>query len=330
MRTTRRIRRAAVALGAAVAVTAAMTACGSDSPGDINLRLDFVHTGKDAIWTYGMEQGFFEDAGLTVSLDDGKGSATTAQTVGNGSDTFGLVDSGTLITVAAQGVPVKAVASVFDKSPVTILSPADKAVQTPQDLVGKKVAITSGDGPSTLLPALLDANGLTEDQMTLVNLQPQAKLTSLLSGNVDVVSTISLVQAALEQQGMKVHSMPYRDFGVETPGYYLVTSAQYLQKNKEQTAKFVEATQKSIDATLANPQAAIDSFMNKYPEYDRAQAEAELNLMLPLIKGPQAQGHPTGWMSEELAESTGTLLEKYGALENPKPVGDYLTNEFIK
>src|SRR5699024_8593306 len=186
---------------AAVAVTAAMTACGSDDPGEINLRLDFVHTGKDAIWTYGMDQGFFEDAGLTVSLDDGKGSATTAQTVGNGSDTFGLVDSGTLITVAAQGVPVKAVASVFDKSPVTILSPADKAVQTPQDLVGKKVAITSGDGPSTLLPALLDANGLTEDQMTLVNLQPQAKLTSLLSGNVDVVSTISLVQAALEQQG---------------------------------------------------------------------------------------------------------------------------------
>src|SRR5699024_4656250 len=130
----------------------------------------------------------------------------------------------------------KAVASVFDQSPVTILSPADDAVQTPQDMVGKKVAITSGDGPSTLLPALLDANGLTEDQMTMVNLQPQAKLTSLLSGNVDVVSTISLVQVALEQQGMDVHSMPYRDFGVETPGYYLVSSAQYLQKNKDETA----------------------------------------------------------------------------------------------
>ncbi|SRR5699024_5441103 len=322
--------RAVLAVSATAAIVGVTAACGSGGgSGDVSLRLDFVHTGKDAIWTYGVEQGFFSDEGIDLDILDGKGSGTTAQTVSNGSDDFGIMDSGTAITVAAEGLPIRGVASVFDQSPVTILSPADAALTTPEDLEGKSVAVTSGDGPSILLPALLDANGVDESSLNLVNMQPQAKLTSLLSGDVDAVSTISLVEVALEQQGMDIHSMPYRDFGVETPGYYLATSTSYLEKNRDRVEGFVRATQKSIEATLADPDAAIDSFMDKYSDYDREQAEAELAVMLPLIMGPGAEDHPTGWIDMDLAESTTEVLEEFGDVKDPEPVEDYLTNEFV-
>lgn len=321
------------ALGAATACSGGSSSGGSGpdsgSQQSVAMRLDFVHTGKDAIWTYGIEKGYFKDAGIDLTVQDGKGSATTGQTVGNGSDKIGLVDSGTLITLAAKGVPVKAIASVFAQSPLAVLSPEKKPINTPQDLVGSKIAITSGDGPSTLLPALLSKNGIDPSKLTTVNLQPQAKLTSLLSGNVDAVATITLVQATLQAQSFNTHAMLYNAFGVKTPGYYLVTSNGYLTSNNALLQKFVQATQKSLKATMDAPSAAIDSFIKAYPEYKKDRATAELNLLLPLIPDPDTS-HPLGWMSPELATSTGELLKQYGGLTNPKPVNTYLTNEFIK
>lgn len=317
----------------AICTTAACGGGSSASDGGgtktVGLRLDFVHTGKDAIWTYGVEKGFFKQAGIDLKIEDGKGSATTGQTVGNGADKFGLVDGGTLITLAAKNVPLEAVAGVFAQSPLAVLSPAKSPITDPKQLVGKNVAVTSGDGPTTLLPALLDKNGVAKDKVTLVNMQPQAKLTSLLSGKVDAVATTNLVKATLQAKGMDTTVMRYADFGVQTPGWYLTTSDSYLASDKDLVQKFVQATQKSIDATVADPAAAVASFVKAYPDYQKDRATAELDLVLPLVSSPQTEGHPTGWMSEELAESASKLLQQYGGI-TPKPVADLLTNSLVK
>ena len=313
-----------------------LAACGGadeesgSSSSAVNLRLDFVHTGKDAIWTYGIEQGFFEDEGIDLKLEDGKGSATTGQTVANGSDTFGLVDGGTMITLASKSVPLTAVAGVFGQSPLVVLSAKKDAITDPAQLKGKKVAVTAGDGPTTLFPALLDANGLSKDDVTMVNMQPQAKLTSLLSGNVDAVATLGLVSVALESKGTPTQLMAYKDHGVETPGYYLVTSNGKVKSDKAMIEGFVRATQKSIAATLKDPDAAVASFVKYYPEAKKDVAQAELDVMLPLVKSPATEGQPIGWMSADVAESAGKLLEKYGALKSPAAVDEYLSNTFIK
>lgn len=333
MKTRPQVGRCLAAAAAGLLLTTATSACGGGTAGagtkDVSLRLDFVHTGKDAIWTYGIQQGYFKDAGINLTLQDGKGSATTGQTVGNGADSFGLVDGGTLITLAAKGVPLKAVAGVFAQSPLVILSPASAPITNPAQLAGKKVAITSGDGPSTLLSALLDKNHVDKTTIDRVNLQPQAKLTSLLSHQVDAVATTKLVKATLQAKGLETTAMAYSDFGVATPGWYLATSTGYLNADKALVQKFVQATQKSIDAAVAHPDAAVASFVKAYPDYPQARAEAELALVLPLVSSPQTKGHPTGWMSPDLATSSASLLQQYGGIA-PKPVQDYLTDEFVK
>ena len=328
--------RGAVITAAAALVLTGLAACGGSdtssgsSAKEVNLRLDFVHTGKDAIWTYGIEQGFFKDEGIDLKIEDGKGSATTGQTVANGSDTFGLVDGGTMITLASKKVPLTAVAGVFGQSPLVVLSAKKAPITDPAQLKGKKVAVTAGDGPTTLFPALLDANGINKGDVTMVNMQPQAKLTSLLSGRVDAVATLGLVSVALEAKGTPTQMLAYKDHGVVTPGYYLVTSNGNLKSKAALVQGFVKATQKSIAATVKDPDAAVASLVKYYPEAKEAVAKAELAVMLPLIKSPATDGHPVGWMSPEVAEAAGTLLKKYGALQSPAPVDGYLSNKFIK
>lgn len=302
---------------------------GSGQTSPVNLRLDFVHTGKDALWTYGVDKGIFKDAGINLTINDGKGSATTAQTVSNGSDDIGMVDGGTWLTAASTGLSGKAVMSVFQGSPLAVLSPEKSPINAPKDLEGKKVGITAGDGPSTLLPALLDKNGVEASKVNKVNLQAGPKLTALATGGVEAVATTNLVQATLEATGTKSHVMMYSDYGIKTPGWYLVSSQKMLDGQSDVLKRFVGAVTKSIDATVADPKAAVDSFVKKYPEYDRNRASNELNLVLPLIKTPEGKAHATGWMSTADAQSSLALLTQYGGLKDAKPVDHYLTDQYL-
>jgi NitT/TauT family transport system substrate-binding protein len=127
---------------------------------------------------------------------------------------------------------------------------------------------------------------------------------------------------------METTTLAYRDFGVETPGWYLTTSAGYLEKNPDVVEAFVKATQKAVDATVADPDAAVASFVEAFPEYDEERARAELDLVLPLVVAPGSEGKPTGWMSPELAESSSTLLAEYAGID-PKPVDEWLHADFV-
>jgi len=331
------LKRVAATAAAVLASAGLLAACGgggsssSASGGQttpVNLRLDFVHTGKDALWTYGIEKGYFKDAGIDLTINDGKGSATTAQTVANGSDDFGMVDGGTWLTAASTGLSGKAVMSVFQGSPLAVLSPEKSPVNDPKGLEGKKVGITAGDGPSTLLPALLDKNGVDKSKVSEVNLQAGPKLTALATGNIDAVATTNLVQATLAATGTQSHVMMYSAFGINTPGWYLVASPKLLG-NADLVKRFVGAVSKSIDATVADPKAAVASFVKKYPDYNQDRATNELNLVLPLVKTPEGKAQVTGWMSTQDAQSSLALLTQYGGIKDPKPVDQYLTEQYL-
>jgi len=43
-----------------------------------------VNSGYHAIWYYGIDKGIFQKAGIDLEVLESKGSAVTAQTVGNG------------------------------------------------------------------------------------------------------------------------------------------------------------------------------------------------------------------------------------------------------
>jgi NitT/TauT family transport system substrate-binding protein len=100
---------------------------------NLNLRYSFPHTGAKSNFTYGVKLGYFKQAGINLTLDDGKGSETTAQTTANGSDDFGTVDGGAWLTVASKGLPAKAVMSVYGGSPNAIIVPADSNIRNPKD-----------------------------------------------------------------------------------------------------------------------------------------------------------------------------------------------------
>ena len=296
----------------------------------VNLRLDFVHTAKDAIWTYGIDQGIFKAAGIDLSIGDGKGSATTAQTVSNNSDDFGLVDAGTWLTGASKGLQGKAIMTTVDGGSFAILSTTKNPITSLTQLAGKSVAITAGDAPSTLLPAVLKKAGVDASKVREVNMQAASKLTALSTGRVDSVATSTLVQATLAATGTQTTAVTYASVGVNTPGWYLVASPKMLA-DPDLTARFVAAAQKAIAATLANPTAAVASFVKHFPDQKLSTATSAFGIIQPLIRTSDLMSKPIGYVSPTAAEFTSSVLAQYGSYKTAAgPVTNYYTNEFIK
>src|SRR6516225_5303652 len=99
--------------GLVLAAALALCLVGSAARAQINVvvRTDFKFNGYVSPLALAIAKGFYRDAGLNVSIEQGQGSSTTVQTVASGVDTFGLADAATTVLgITAQNVPVKLVA----------------------------------------------------------------------------------------------------------------------------------------------------------------------------------------------------------------------------
>lgn len=321
-----------IALAAVLAAVSALPGnAGQARPLDkVSLRFGFIATGIDSIWTYGIEKNYFRDAGIDLELRQGKGSAVTAQTVAAGTDDFGVdVDGGTFLSLAAKGLPATAVLANAAKSPLVVFSSAAHPLKTPEELVDKKIAITAGDGPSALLPVLLKRNGVDPAKVQLINMQPGPKLVSLLTRRVDGVATNYALKATLEAKGLKVHSLMYADFGVVTPGMYLVTSNAFLHAHPDIVQRFVTAAQKSMLAAKADPAAAAASFSKRYPSYSRTGARGETDLVISLFYSKATEGKPIGTVSLADAQAGAAVLAASGMVPAGIDVSKFVTDRFI-
>ena len=73
----------------------------------VTLLLNWYVYSEHAPFFLGKERGYFEQEGIDLDIQEGRGSAVTAQAVAAKSATFGYIDVTTMIKAAAKGAPLK-------------------------------------------------------------------------------------------------------------------------------------------------------------------------------------------------------------------------------
>ena len=79
------------------------------APDAVSIRFNWSWVGNYAPVVLGRERGYYRDAGINLTVGQGKGSGATIRQAGAKLDTFVWADTSALLVVASQGVPVKAV-----------------------------------------------------------------------------------------------------------------------------------------------------------------------------------------------------------------------------
>jgi NitT/TauT family transport system substrate-binding protein len=298
----------------------------------VDLRTDFKFNGYDAPYVLAIEKGFYKQAGLDVSVEQGQGSATTVQTVASGVDTFGLADAGTTVLgISARNVPVK-ILSVYSQTNTMgfIYHPDDNFDGKLTSLKGKVVISSAGTADAKLLEPTLATAGmkLSDVQLQLVNIAARVPLFLQTSGAfLTGFEAGDLLRARMKLPGAKY--IPYARYGVVAYSTGLIVSTETLAKSPDMVRKFVAASQKGWEAAAQDPAAAIDASLKLYPDLNKDFLLAGLKVTLDHeMHTANTQGHPIGWTSEGDWKNILAMLQKYGGI-TPKAPSAYYTNRFI-
>src|SRR5258708_16771618 len=92
-------------------------------------------------------------------------------------------------------------------------------VGKPADLVGKKIASTSGDAVRMVMPAFAKMNGFDGEKVNFLTVSQSAKASMLLAGQVDGVcdylSALPIYRAAGKAIDLELKTLSYPQYGLD-------------------------------------------------------------------------------------------------------------------
>ena len=234
----------------------------ADKPlAEITLQLRWTHQFQFAGYYAALEKGYYEEAGFKVSLREGGPGVDTVQAVLDGSASFGVTNSEILLH-RLNGSPLVALAVIFQHSPLAFIARDDTGITNPQDLIGKRV-LMSTESRDIELHATLINEGVTFDHIQLVD--EVASKEHYFNPAIDVLSVYITNEPYLYQQENIDYTIikPAR-YGVDFYGDSLFTTEEYLRNNPHQVKAFRAASLKGWHYAMNHPNEMISLISEKY------------------------------------------------------------------
>jgi NitT/TauT family transport system substrate-binding protein len=296
----------------------------------VSFRLNWYLGGLHAPYYLGRERGLYAEEGIELTINEGRGSANTAQAVAARSDTFGLADSGSLMNLAARGAPIRAVMSVLNTASFGVISPASAPIRTAADMRGRRLAAGPGGAPALLLPAVLAANNMRREDVTIVSVDPAAVPITLMEGRADgLLGGVDDQPFLMAQRGFRTHSVTYAELGVNTVGMAVLAHEEAIRGNPDLVRRFVRASARSWEAAGREPEAAVAAALRVKPDLDRESTLGQLRVDLGLQHSDATRGRPTGWAALSDWERSLRIMRDFRELRTDRDAASFFTNDFL-
>ncbi|MGO1561571.1 ABC-type nitrate/sulfonate/bicarbonate transport systems periplasmic components-like protein [Actinomycetales bacterium JB111] len=316
MSTTRKNHhRRIAALAALSAATLALAACGEDSEASTDgltpLSVALFPAADVAPVYLAIEQGFFEDEGLDVSVQMlDSGAAATAAVV-SGDVNIGFSNPASVVIARSQNLPVTIVApaSAAGDTPEDaysgVLVQADSDIEDITDLEGRTVAVNAlGNILEITLRHALDDAGVDSSTVELVEIPFPEMPATLEAGHVDAIFEVEPFVTQTVQTGTaRVVATPYELTAPALTGAVYFSNEQFLGENAEDAAAFRRAMEQSV------------AYADEHPDEMRAQV-AEFTEIAPETIDEMNFAQLATDVPREMIELYADLLTQYGLVES--------------
>jgi NitT/TauT family transport system substrate-binding protein len=295
----------------------------------VSLRFGWSYGGMFAPIYLGVDKGFFKEQGIDVDLREGKGTVPSATSVGNGQDDFGFFDMSAAARLIDKGLPLKGIAQIRQKTTACVVVLEKSDIRKPKDLEGHSLSHTPGDSNSQIFPAFAKATGIDMKKVKQEGLDYSIYLKALESGQVDAtLGYIDTEGFILENQGVKIRTLPFADYGIVLVDYGFATSLNMIKEKPDVVTRFIAAVVKSFTYATDHIDEAVQAGKKKFPEFDEALARKQVTFQTTLYGDSVKQGKPIGWIDDAVWKGTLTILHDYVGLQNTD-TSKYYTNNFI-
>ena len=337
-------------------LTLALAACGSDDDdgepaagGDetaaettaeepqeqtaVTLQLKWVTQGQFAGYYAALEQGYYEDEGLDVTIKPGGPDIVPEQVVLGGQAEFGINWLDNTLATRDQGGKIVNIAQVFARSGMTEITWADSGLEEITDLEGKKVGVWLGGNEHKLFAAL-NKNGLDPDSDVNIVAQP-FDMNLFLNREVDAAAAMTYNELAqvLESENpdtgelytlddLNVMLMSDLGTGALEDGIFVTEEWIADEENQDVATRFLKASFKGWAYCRDNPDDCTQYVLDAGPTLGEGHQAWMVNEINKLI-WPNDNG--IGVMDEDDYETTVQIATDYGVVKNDPGDGVYTT-----
>jgi NitT/TauT family transport system substrate-binding protein len=325
----------AAAVGVAAAALTLASSAGAWGQGakplaKVTLRLDWKPGAQHAPFYFAKAKGYYAAEGLDVTIVPGSGSSDAVKLLGAHSVDVALVDGLVLVQAVEQGVPARAVAVYYQRTPIVLISPADRPIDNlTQLLANVRLGVKKGSATYQGLIALLAANKIKPEQVHLVDIgfgvQP------LLVHQVDALMGFVMNEPIeAEDGGMKVHELLIADHGVHAYGLTIASNDRFMMEHPDQLKAFLRATIKAMHESATETKGAVEALVRAVSELDATHELKVLDRTIPFWTGRDTQAHGIGWQTDAGWTQTVDTAKLLGLIDTrPKPAAVY-TDAFLR
>lgn len=302
---------------------------GSSSPSadaelrHVTLLLGFRPDVQFAPFYVAQQEGFYADAGLEVEIRH-EPAPDVQRLVADGQAEFGVADATDVMIARTQQIPIKYVSTLYQAFPVALIGEAADVPDEPSGLSGMSIGTPGRFGSSWhALLALLDAGGLTADDVTIREYPQFNQVDGLSNGDVQLITGFRNNEPLrLGARGMDVGLLTV-DGIAPLPGPGVIVGDDLLADDPDLVRAFVDATAAAQAAVIADPDrgfAAAEASVSTIaedPEVARAVLEATVELW-------EGDGFADGAIDSETWAAGYETMVRLGFIDGSVPLDEMI------
>ncbi len=280
----------------------------------ITLLLGYRPDVQFAPFYVAQQEGHFAAAGLEVEIRHEQ-APDVQRLVADGQAEFGVADATDVMIARTSGIPIRYFSTLYQSFPVAIIGEADAVPTDPSELAGHSIGTPGQFGSSWhALLALLDAGGLTADDITIREYPQFNQVDGLSNGDVELITGFRNNEPLrLADRGMDVGMLTVDDIA-PLPGPGLIVGDELLADDPELVRAFADAVAAAQAEVIADPElgfAAAEAAVNtiaEAPDVARAVLDATVELW-------EGDGFDEGRIDVELWESGYATMLRLGFID---------------
>ena len=285
----------------------------------VNLILNWTPTADHSPFYYAKAQGWYEKAGIDLTIEVGKGSGVSSLKVGSGGSPFGIADLATMLVAQEQGRRRRGADEHLRQYRADLLLAEElrrerrQGFSRPQDrqsagrrLAGDVAGLRQGGGHRAGCGQFRQCRADRQDRGAE---EPYRRYHQ------------RLLQRA-RSEGDRVRQptsaiVNWKDIGLNPYGNSLIVNGAYLEKNPKLAEDFVKISQKAFAACVADVAPCLKALLDQVSGLDKENQERQWERIKFLMTDDFTTTKALGWIDAERMKKDYELVQTYLGMEKP-------------
>jgi len=274
----------------AAALAAGLGGAAQAQDNDVALQLQWVTQSQFAGYYVALDQGFYDEEGLNVTILPGGPDIAPPQVLAGGGADAMLNWMPSALAARERGLPVVNIAQPFKTSGLMLTCWKDTGIETVEDFRGRTIGVWFFGNEYPFLSWMAQAGISTEGGEDGVTVLRQGfNVDPLLQRQADCISTMTyneygqVLDAGVDPD--ELITFLYEDQGVATleDGIYVLEQNLEDPEFVDKMVRFVRASMRGWDWAQENPEAA-GAIIIEYDETGAQSEAAQVRMMQEIAK----------------------------------------------